>query len=99
LVIVYCILCFALLSFTFVSIPVLASRPILACGSVFEITEAHTPKAAVKKAKVNEEDNTTGTVQTTAITSDPEKTAMEISKRLFIRLQSGSATLNPCSPS
>jgi hypothetical protein len=78
---------------------VLISRPVLACGSVFEIVESHIPKIAMKKGKGHDVVVTTGTVETVAVTSDPEKTALEISKRLFIRLQSGSATLNPCSPS
>jgi hypothetical protein len=66
---------------------------------VFEIVEARTPKIAMKKEKGHDVVSTAGTVETIAVTSDPEKTALEISKRLFIRLQSGSATLNPCSPS
>jgi hypothetical protein len=71
----------------------------LACGSVFEIVESRTPKIAAKKEKGHDAVIFGGTVQTIAITSDPEKTALEISKRLFIRVQSGSATLNPCAPS
>jgi len=63
-------------------IPVLTARPILACGSTFEILN----------------DSPNG-VKTIVITSDPNKTAYEISKRLHIRLTSGSSTLNPCVPS
>lgn len=40
--------------------------------------------------------NPTGGVMATAITSDPRNTALEIGKRLAVRISTGSADINPC---
>lgn len=63
------------------SLPVLTSRQILACGAAFDI--------------IADEEQSSG-VYVIAITPDPHHTALEISKRLFLRMDSGSESLEPC---
>eukprot|EP00600_Ochromonadales_sp_CCMP1393_P013358 CAMPEP_0175004078 /NCGR_PEP_ID=MMETSP0005-20121125/4568_1 /TAXON_ID=420556 /ORGANISM="Ochromonas sp., Strain CCMP1393" /LENGTH=446 /DNA_ID=CAMNT_0016259193 /DNA_START=160 /DNA_END=1500 /DNA_ORIENTATION=+ len=58
---------------------ILIARPVLACGSMFEILE----------------DPPDG-IQVLMRSSDPHKTAIEIGKRLQVRISSGGASLNAC---
>ena len=62
-------------------VPVMVSRPVLACGASFEITRRSA--------------GLTG-VQTQAVTSDPHATAVQIGRRLIRRLTDDPRAVNPC---
>jgi predicted esterase len=65
-------------------VAVLIARPVLACGSTFDVE-------AVPSAN--------DLVQVKFTSNDPDKTAVEIGKRLANRLSSESGSLNPCTQS
>lgn len=62
-------------------IPLLTARPVLACGGMFDLVE---------------DSESEGGVLTRAQTSEPEKLAHEIAKRVAIRVTSGGESLNAC---
>lgn len=62
----------------------LIARPVLACGSTFDIQNVSSANDMV---------------QVSFTSSNPEKTAVEIGKRLANRLNSESGSLNPCTSS
>lgn len=59
----------------------LTMRPVLACGSAFEVTADPLNRAGV---------------QVVALSYDPDKTAQEIGQRLLLRVSRDSSTINPC---
>lgn len=63
-------------------IPLLTARPVLACGGMFDLVE--------------DPESQGGGVLTRAQTSEPEKLAHEIAKRVAIRVTSGGESLNAC---
>jgi len=63
-----------------VDLEVLTSRPVLACGGMFDISV----------------ENDRSSVFTVVTSSDPNKTAIEIGTRLLNRVKSEGSSLNPC---
>ena len=76
----------------------MTARPVMACGSVFDILPDNASSSARSSCSSASGDRRPGQggVKVEATTSDANHTAVEIGRRLFIRMTSGSADLNPC---
>lgn len=68
------------------TIPSITSRPVMACGGVFELLDSSGAKSSMEL----------GRVETLVSSSDPNNTAIEIGKRLINRQKSEGTSTNPC---
>jgi predicted esterase len=68
------------------TIPSITSRPVMACGGVFELIDSSGSKSSTEL----------GSVETVISSSDPNNTAIEIGKRLINRQKSEGTSINPC---
>ena len=78
-------------------IPMLSSRPVLCCGGAFDIRPGRGFEAIGQgQGGAAPPAGAKGAVCTSVISSDPDKIALEIHRRLVIRAESDGASVNAC---